>query len=111
MKKLFRPLQDAMHNSYEKMTFYKTPRGRSKKVRKYEQIDLTKEFEYRLNQREARKKQRLQELYQDHDLKALGIKDIVPTKSREEMTAEEVRQMEIQEEKQKELLASLKKER
>jgi hypothetical protein len=29
------------------MTFYKTPRGRSTKIRKYENIDLTKEFEYR----------------------------------------------------------------
>lgn len=47
MKKLIRPLQDALHNSYERMTFYKTPRGKSKKVRKYEHVDLTKEFEFR----------------------------------------------------------------
>jgi hypothetical protein len=49
-----------MHNSYEKMTFYKTPRGRSKKVRSYDQVDLTKEFEFRLNQREKRKRERLE---------------------------------------------------
>ena len=47
MKKLFRPFQDAMHQSYEKMTFYKTPRGRSTKIRKYDNVDLTKEFEFR----------------------------------------------------------------
>jgi hypothetical protein len=47
MRKLLRPLQDAMHNSYEKMTFYKTPRGRSKKMRRYEHVDLTKEFAFR----------------------------------------------------------------
>lgn len=40
-----------MHNSYEKMTFYKAPRGRSKKIRKYEHVDLTKEFEIRQAQR------------------------------------------------------------
>lgn len=55
MKKLFRPFQDALHQSYEKMTFYKTPRGRSNKIRKYENIDLTKEFEYRHAKRESRK--------------------------------------------------------
>jgi hypothetical protein len=45
------------------MTFYKTPRGRSRKMRKFSDIDLTKEFEFRLKQREARKKKRLEELY------------------------------------------------
>jgi hypothetical protein len=37
------------------MTFYKTPRGRSNKIRKYENIDLTKEFEYRQAIRENKK--------------------------------------------------------
>ena len=47
MKKLFRPFMDYAHNSYEKMTFYKAPSARSKKLRKYSNIDLTKEFEHR----------------------------------------------------------------
>ena len=59
------------------MTFYKTPRGKSRKIRKYEHVDLSKEFEIRVNQRETRKKERLEELYQDHDQKALGLKDLV----------------------------------
>jgi len=79
MKKLLRPLQEAMHQSYEQMTFYKTPRGRSRKMRKYENVDLSKEFEVRQNQRDARKQERLEQLYSEHDLKALGLKDIVPT--------------------------------
>jgi hypothetical protein len=66
-----------MHNSYERMTFYKTPRGRSKKVRKYENVDLTKEFEFRQTQREQRKQERLEELYSSQDLKALNLKDII----------------------------------
>jgi len=49
MRKLFRPFKDALHNSYEKMTFYKAPGGRSKKIRKFEHIDLSKEFEIRQN--------------------------------------------------------------
>jgi len=52
---LLRPVQDALHNSYEKMTFYKAPRGRSKKVRKYEHVDLSKEFEIRQSQRNMKK--------------------------------------------------------
>jgi len=47
MKKILRPFKEAMHNSYEKMTFLKAPAGRSKKIRRYDHIDLTKEFEFR----------------------------------------------------------------
>ena len=72
MKKLFRPLQDALHNSYEKMTFYKAPRGRSKKIRRYENVDLSKEFEMRQKQREARKKAALDQLYDKHDGKLIS---------------------------------------
>lgn len=77
MKKLIRPLQDALHNSYERMTFYKTPRGKSKKVRKYEHVDLTKEFEFRSAQREKAKQERLEQLYSSHDLQALELKDLI----------------------------------
>ena len=66
-----------MHNSYERMTFYKTPRGRSKKMRKYAHIDLTKEFEFRKEQREKLKQEKLERLYESHDRKALSIKDII----------------------------------
>ena len=67
MRKLLRPFMDMAHNSYEKMTFYKAPAGRSKKLRRYSNIDLTKEFEFREKQREALKKEKLEELYVKHD--------------------------------------------
>ena len=66
-----------------------------------------------MNQREARKKQRLQELYSDHDLKALGLKDLVAIsdQDRSKLSVENLKALEIQEDAQKELLESLKKER
>ena len=116
MKKLLRPLQEAMHQSYEKMTFYKTPRGRSRKIRKYEHVDLSKEFEFRQKQREARKQERLEQLYSEHDLKALGLKDVVAVEDlknvdRSQLNAEQVKAIEQQEEAQKQLLAQLKQDR
>ena len=60
MKKLLRPLTEALNQSYERMTFYKAPRGRSRKIRRYENVDLSKEFEFRQKQREARKQQALE---------------------------------------------------
>jgi hypothetical protein len=59
------------------LTLFKAPRGRSKKVRRYSDVDLTKEFEFRLNQREAKKQRRLEELYSLHDMQALGLNDLV----------------------------------
>ena len=47
MKKILKPFKEAMHNSYERMTFLKAPAARSLKIRRYEHIDLTKEFEFR----------------------------------------------------------------
>lgn len=116
MKKLLRPFQEAMHQRYEKMTFYKTPRGKSRKMRKYEHVDLSKEFEIRVKQREARKMGRLEELYEEHDRKALSLKDIVNLEEfknvdRAEMTPEQITAIEQQEDAQKQLLAQLKKER
>ena len=108
MRKLFRPFQDAMHNSYEKMTFYKTPRGRSKKTRKFTDIDLTKEFEFRLKQREARKKKRLEELYAQHDIKALGLSDLAildPNKiDKSKLTEELITALETQEQAQQKMM-------
>ena len=106
MKKLLRPLQDALHNNYEKMTFYKAPRGRSKKVRKYEHVDLTKEFELRQTQRNALKQSRLEELYAEHDLKALEISDLISLDNK--ATEEELA---VQREAQNELLGQLREDR
>ena len=44
MKRLFRPFMDAVHNQLEGMKFYRADRSRSTKVRRYEQVDLTREF-------------------------------------------------------------------
>lgn len=95
-----------LHNSYEKMTFYKTPRGRSKKIRKYANVDLSKEFEYRQAQREKRKMEKLEDLYKLHDIKALGLKDLVAIsdKERSEMNEEELAALQQQEDAQRVLL-------
>ena len=77
MKKILRPFKEAMHNSYEKMTFLKAPAGRSKKIRRYDHIDLTKEFEFRKAQRDKLKQEAIEDLYERHDKKALSIKDII----------------------------------
>jgi hypothetical protein len=45
-------MMDAVHRSYEKLFFYNAPRARSKKVRKFEHIDITREFEILTARRE-----------------------------------------------------------
>ena len=55
MKRVFRPFVDAVHNQIEQMKFYRPDRARSSKLRRYEQIDLTREFEIRAKMREAAK--------------------------------------------------------
>ncbi|CDW82753.1 UNKNOWN [Stylonychia lemnae] len=77
MKRLFRPLLDQLHKTYEKSTFYKAPRSRSKIQRSYKQIDITKEFEIKHKRRENEKVKKLEELYQSYDQKALEMRDIV----------------------------------
>jgi hypothetical protein len=37
------------------MTFYRTPRGKSRKIRKFEHVDISKEFDFRARQREMKK--------------------------------------------------------
>ena len=112
MKKLFRPFQEAMHQSYEKMTFYRTPRGRSRKIRKYEHIDISKEFDFRDTQREMRKQRVLEDLYSKHDLEALGLNDLVPSNvDRSKMSEDEIKALEVQEDAQKQLLLKLKEDR
>jgi hypothetical protein len=46
---------DSIHRSYEKLFFYNAPRGRSKKIRRYDHVDITKEFEYLTKRREQEK--------------------------------------------------------
>ena len=55
----------------------KAPRAASKKIRKYEQVDLTREFEIRQERREQAKKEKLEELYVKHDNKVSKMKDLV----------------------------------
>ena len=54
----------------------KAPRGKSKKMRRYEHVDLTKEFELRNKKREVEKLQKLEELYERHDRRALEMKEV-----------------------------------
>ena len=60
---------DALHRSYEKVFFYNAPRARSKKVRKYEHIDITREFEILTQRRHEAKRDKLEQLYAKHDEK------------------------------------------
>ena len=45
----------------------KAPRAKSKKLRRYSDIDVNKEFEIRHQKREKEKKEKLEELYKKHD--------------------------------------------
>lgn len=67
MKRLFQPLMDSVHRSYERMFLSKAPRSRSTKIRRYEHVDVTKEFEILKQRREALKQQKVEELYEKHD--------------------------------------------
>jgi len=69
MKRIYQPMVDAMHRSYEKLFFYSAPRSRSKKIRRFEQIDVTREFEILTARREKSKYERIEELYEKHDEK------------------------------------------
>ena len=55
----------------------KAPRSRSKRQRRYENVDISKDFELRYKRREAEKQAKLEELYEKHDKKALEFKGIV----------------------------------
>ena len=67
---------DALHRSYESLFFYNAPRGRSKKTRRYEHIDITREFEILTARRNVQKAERLEELYDKHDQKVSLIRDV-----------------------------------
>ena len=76
MRKLYQPMLDAVHKGYESLFFYNAPRARSKKVRKYEHIDVSREFEILTARREKLKQQRLEEIYEKHDEKMSKISDL-----------------------------------
>ena len=66
MKRIYQPMMDAVHRSYEKLFFYNAPRARSKKLRRYEHIDITREFEILTARREKKKEQALDLIYEKH---------------------------------------------
>ena len=78
MKRLWQPFMNAVHNQLEGMKNYRPPRAASKKVRRYEQVDLTREFEIRVKRREQEKQKRLNELYEKHDKRAAEIRSVMP---------------------------------
>lgn len=55
----------------------KAPRSRSKIQRRFEQVDLTKEFEIRTKKREAEKQEKLEELYKKHDQRAEKARELI----------------------------------
>ena len=74
-----------IHQQYENLLVSKAPRARSKKIRKYEHVDLTREFQIRQQRREAAKKERLEELYERHDKKAESIRGLTVKPSAAEL--------------------------
>lgn len=69
-------MMDALHRSYESIFLYNAPRGRSKKTRRYEHVDITREFEILTARRNVLKAERLEELYDKHEQKVSLIKDV-----------------------------------
>lgn len=67
MKKLLKPFIQMATNYYEGTTLTKVPRSRSRKARKYEHVDIQKDFERRQKDYQDDKKRILDELY--------GLKD------------------------------------
>lgn len=66
MKKLFKPLIKAAGNYYEGTTWTKVPRSKSRKVRKYEHVDVSKDFERRQKGYSAERQKMLKDIYQVH---------------------------------------------
>ena len=55
-----------------------------------------------------RKQQRLEDLYASHDLKSLEISSLIQTKDKKDMTEEEQKALQLQQDAQKELIDKLK---
>lgn len=56
-------------------------------MRRYEHVDVTKDFELRSQKRETEKLQKLEELYEKHDRQALEIRALVQTSEQQEAMA------------------------
>lgn len=53
------------------------PRAKGKRVRRYAQVDIQREFEIRNAEREKRKKAALNRIYSEYDKKALEMRELV----------------------------------
>ena len=77
MKKFFRPLTESLETVYERQKHHKMPRAKGKRVRRYAQVDIQREFEIRNAEREKRKKAALNRIYSEYDKKALEMRELV----------------------------------
>jgi len=66
MKKLFKPFVKMASSYYEGTTLTKVPRSRSRKVRKYINIDIQKEFERKDQNYKDMQKDLLERVYELH---------------------------------------------
>ena len=66
MRKFLRPIVDAMERQRQAIFFQHSP-VKAQKIRRYEHVDLSKEFEIRKQRREEEKKKMLNEVYEKHD--------------------------------------------
>jgi hypothetical protein len=66
MKKLFRPIIKAATSYYEGTTLTKVPRSRSRKTRKYANVDISKEFEKRGESYKQMQQNLIENIYEAH---------------------------------------------
>ena len=71
MKKLLRPLKEMIAGYYESTTQTRVPRSKSRKIRKYEHIDVSKHFEKRFDDYDKEKRKILEEIYKKGDDKLI----------------------------------------
>lgn len=72
MKRLFNPMIKALQNYYEGTTVTKLPRSKSRKVRKYAHVDITKDFERRSQNYDSEKRKLIEELYKVNGQNLIG---------------------------------------
>lgn len=121
MKRLIDAFPNMVHRSYERLFFYNAAGAASKKVRRYEHVDITKEFELLTKHREQAKNERLEELYKKHDDRQALIDDLAIVESAEKHVAtfsdgEEAdqyrkKELALQTDKQRQLTADMRRER
>ena len=76
--KSMKRLQTVSHhpNPNLALTLDKAPRAPTTKVRRYEHVDLSREFQIRQERREQAKREKLEELYDKHDQRVAQIKQV-----------------------------------